>query len=135
MEREKMSLNETNITKEEYETIENFLKSYKFCRRVLSLKNYEDKYFDTLEWESESPAEFSVARAKMFEVRHFILSMKNGNEKLMLYYHYVHGTSVDKCGELFGISRASAFRLKKRALARAYLHSVQIGKKLTPYGF
>ena len=123
------------LNEEETEIIENYLKSYKFCRRVLSLKNYEDKYFDTLEWECESPAEFSVARAKMFEVRHFLLSMQNGNEKLFLYFHYVHCHSVERCAELLGISRSSAFRLKKRAHAKAYHHSVQIGKKLAPYGF
>lgn len=130
-----MSRKIAEMTEEENEIIENYLKSYKFCRRVLSLKNYEEKYFDTLEWECESPAEFSVARAKMFEVRHFLLSMPNGNEKLFLYYHYVHCHSVERCGELLGISRASAFRLKKRAHAIAYRHSVMLEKNLVPYGF
>ena len=123
------------ISEEENEIIENYLKSYKFCRRVLMLKNYEEKYFDTLEWECETPAEFSVARAKMFEVRHFILGMKNGDEKLFLYYHYVHCNSVERCAELLGISRASGFRLKKKAHASAYLYSLETDKKLTPYGF
>ena len=130
-----MPSKKVEITEEEYEIIENYLKSYKFCRRVLSLKNYEDKYFDTLEWECESPAEFSIARAKMFEVRHFILGMKNGNEKLFLYYHYVHCNSVERCAELLGISRASGFRMKKKALASAYIYSVETDKTLSAYGF
>ena len=116
------------ITKEEKELIENYLSSYRFCRRLMSMKNYEEKYFDTMEWESESPVEFTVARAKMYEVRHFILGMQNGNGKLLLYYHYVRGDSVEKCAELMGISRSSAFRLKKSALAQAYLHGVEINK-------
>ncbi len=117
------------ITEEQKEIIENYLESYRFCRRLMAMKNYEEKYFDTMEWESESPAEFTVARAKMYEVRHFILGMPNGNPKLLLYYHYVRGDSVEKCAELLGMSRSSAFRLKKSALAEAYLHSVEIKKE------
>ena len=120
--------NETND--EQKELMRNYLSSYRFCRRLLAMKNYEDKYFDTMEWESESPAEFTVARAKMYEVRHFILAMKNGNEKLLLYYHYVRGDSVEKCAELMGFSRSSAFRLKRRALAAAYYHSIDMNKEL-----
>ena len=109
---------------------ENYLNSYKFCRRLINMKNYEDKYFDTLEWESESPAEFSLARAKMFEIRHFILDMENSSEKLMLYYHFVRGESIERCGELLGISRSSAFRMKKRALSLAAIQAEKLGKNL-----
>lgn len=125
-----MTEKNTEVTKEQYDKVDNYLKSYKFCRRLIMLGNYEKKYFDTLEWESETPAEFAVARAKMFEVRHFIMGMRNGNEKMLLYYHYVHCDTVEKCAELMGISRASAFRLKKKALAAAYLHSVAEKKPL-----
>lgn len=118
------------ISAEQKNLIENYLKSYRFCRRLLSMKKYEDKYFETLEWESETPVEFTVVRAKMYEVRHFILGMRNSNEKLMLYYHYVRGDSVERCAELLGISRSSGFRLKKRALEMAYFHSVEMKKEL-----
>jgi hypothetical protein len=118
------------ITPDEQELIENYLKTYRFCSRLMAMKNYEDKYFDTLIWESESPVEFTVAKAKMYEIRHFILGMKNGNGKLLLYYHYVRFDPIERCAELLGISRSSAFRLKKRALADAYHHSVAINKQL-----
>ena len=121
---------ESKTSDKDLEIVENYLKSYKFCRRMLNLKNYEQKYFDTLEWERESPAEFTLARAKMYEIRHFILDLPNGNEKLLLYYHYVRGESIEHCEELLGISRSSAFRMKKRALAIAFEYSVSIGKKL-----
>ena len=118
------------LTKEQKDLIENYLKSYCFCRRILSMKNYEEKYFDTMEWESESPLEFTVIKAKMYEVRHFILGMQNSAEKVILYYHYVRGDSVERCAELLGISRSSGFRLKKRALEIAYQHSVVMKKEL-----
>ena len=121
---------ENKISSADLKRVENYLNSYKFCRRMLNLKNYEQKYFDTLEWERESPAEFTLARAKMFEIRHFILDLPNGDEKLLLYYHFVRGETVERCGELVGVSRSSAFRMKKRGLAIAFEHSVKIGKNL-----
>ena len=121
---------EKKISDADLKNVENYLNSYKFCRRMLNLKNYEQKYFDTLEWERESPAEFTLARAKMFEVRHFILDLPNEDEKLLLYYHYVRGETIERCGELLGVSRSSAFRMKKRALGIAFEHSVKIGKNL-----
>ena len=128
-----MTDKEIEVTKEQREEAENFLKSYKFCRELIMLGNYEKKYFETLEWESETPAEFGVARAKMFQVRHFIMGMRNSREKLLLYYHYVHCDTVEKCAELMGISRSSAFRLKKKALEKVYLHSVAENKKLESF--
>ena len=123
-------MSETKPTEKEIKDAENYLCSYKFCRKLINMKKYEDKYFDTLEWESESPAEFSLARAKMFEIRHFILDMSNSSEKLMLYYHFVRGESIEKCGELLGVSRSSAFRMKKRALALAVKQARKLGKNL-----
>ena len=123
-------MSESKTTQKELKDAENYLNSYKFCRTLINMKNYEDKYFDTLEWESESPAEFTLARAKMFEIRHFILDMENSSEKLMLYYHFVRGESIERCGELLGVSRSSAFRMKKRALALAVAHAKKLGKNL-----
>ena len=64
--------------------------------------------------------EAALARAKMFDVRHFILGLGNCDEKLFLYYHYVKGESTERCSELLGLSRRSAFRLKRKALGLAY---------------
>ena len=125
-----MSETKKKPSEKDLKDAENYLNSYKFCRQLISMKNYEDKYFDTLEWESESPAEFSLARAKMFEIRHFILDMENSSEKLMLYYHFVRGESIERCGELLGVSRSSAFRMKKRALSLAVVQAEKLGKNL-----
>jgi len=132
-------MNEKNkkvkVSEEALWDTENYLCNYKFCRKLLAMRNYEKKYFDTMEWESESPAEFTVARAKMFEIRHFVLDMENSSEKLLLYYHYIRGESIERCGELLGISRSSAFRMKRRALEQAFLHSVKLGKNLAKERF
>ena len=63
--------------------------------------------------------DIALARARMYEIRHFINSLPNCDEKLFLYYRYVRGESVERCAEMLGISRSSAYRLKNRALSLA----------------
>ena len=126
---------DSRISEQALSDTENYLCNYGFCRKMLEMKNYEKKYFDTLIWENESPVEFTVAKAKMFEIRHFVLDMESSSEKLLLYYHYIRGESIERCGELLGISRSSAFRMKKRALTLAFLHSEKLGKNLAEERF
>ena len=98
---------------------ENYLRGYMIGKKLLQAEQYERKFFGSDESEIEALGELPLARAKMFEIRHFIMDMKNSDEKLLLYYHYIKGESVEHCGELLGISRSSAFRLKAKALAMA----------------
>jgi DNA-directed RNA polymerase specialized sigma subunit len=113
------------VTTEEFSEVENYLRTYGFYRKLLRLDKYEQEYFGT---QNQFPdvldrsSEAALAHARMFDVRHFIMSMQNSDEKLFLYTHYVKGDSVEKCAELLGISRSSAFRLKKRALIVAADH-------------
>ena len=105
--------------------IDDFLNGYKLNRRLLGIEKYYDEYFkresDYLySVDSDMLKEAPLARAKMFEVRHFILGLPNSDEKLLLYYHYIKGDSVERCAELLGISRRNCFRLKQKALALAY---------------
>lgn len=107
------------MTSEEIKITENYLKSYTLNRKLLRLDRYEKEYFGTDRADFEAFGEVPLARARMFDVRHFIMSLANCDEKILLYYHYVKGTNVERCAELLGISRSSAFRLKKRALIMA----------------
>lgn len=111
-----------SVTEEDIREIDNYLKGYCLNQKLLRLEKYERAYFGYRDSSEEQLAEAPLARARMFEVRHFIMSMKNSDEKLLLYYHYVRGESVERCAELLGISRSSGFRLKKRALASAAVH-------------
>jgi hypothetical protein len=56
---------------------------------------------------------------QLIEIREFIESLPNESCKLLLYYHYVVGMTVERASEELDISRRNAFRLKKRALAFA----------------
>ena len=115
-----------SISAEEIRQIEDYLKGYQFYQKLLRLDRYEKAYFGASEWESEAPGELPLARAKMFEIRHAIMGIPNCEEKLLLYYHFIKGEPVERCAELLGISRSSAFRMKKRALVLAAEH---IGRK------
>ena len=58
-------------------------------------------------------------RKQIREIRAFIDSIPHEACKLLLYYHYVVGMTVERASEELDISRRGAFRLKKKALAMA----------------
>ena len=101
------------------EKTDNYLSGYQMNRKLLRLDRYEKEYFHPDEKDFEAYGEAPLARARMFDIRHFIMSLKNSDEKLMLYYHYIKGESIERCGELLGIGRSSAFRMRRRALIMA----------------
>ena len=112
-------MTDCEISEEEIRRMDRYLRGYETYRRFLALDRYEREFLGYEERLDEMTGDVSMARARMFEVRQFILSLKNSDEKLLLYYHYVRGESVERCGELLGISRAGAYRLKRRALILA----------------
>jgi DNA-directed RNA polymerase specialized sigma24 family protein len=109
-------MTESLISQAEIKELDNYLKGYALNVKLLRLDKYERTYFGYKDGDDSAFNDAPLARAKMFEVRHFIMGMKNSDEKLLLYYHYIRGESVERCAELMGISRRSAFRIKKRAL-------------------
>ena len=109
----------SGITDEEIESMQNYLSGYKLSRDLLALDTYEREFIRSREWENERPGDISLSRVKMFEIRHFILDLPNSTEKILLYLHYIDCEPIERCGNIMGISRSSAFRLKKKALALA----------------
>ena len=115
-------MTEAAIGAEQIRKIENYLKEYRFQSRLLRMDRYEREFFRTRQSDTDSPSDQPIARAKMYEIRHFLMSLPNSDEKLLLYYHYIKGESIERCAELLDLSRSSGFRLKKRALGIAALH-------------
>ena len=93
-----------------------YLKGYSLHKNMLKLSLYEKQRGLTSEWNEETPDELPLSRARMFEIRHKIMSLPNCDEKLMLYYHYIKGETIERCAELLGVSRSSGFRMNKRGL-------------------
>ncbi|MBQ8850805.1 MAG: hypothetical protein IJ011_10770 [Clostridia bacterium] len=107
------------ISKAEIKETEDYLNGYALNMKLLRLCKYEKDVSLRDGEENETFGDELLARAKMFEVRHFIMGLKNSNEKLLLYYRYVRGETVERCAVLLGISRSSAYRLRDRALILA----------------
>ena len=100
--------------------MEGYLLGYSLNGKLLRMDRYAREFYGIKTGiDYEAPGEVPLARARMYEIRHFIMSIHNCDEKLFLYYRYVRGETVEHCAELLGISRASGFRMRKRALELA----------------
>ena len=99
--------------------MKNYLSGYKLFRDLLELEKYEREFLRSRNWANERPGDLTLAKVKMFEIRHFILDLPNSNEKILLYLHYIDCEPIERCADIMSISRSSAFRLKKKALALA----------------
>ena len=105
------------ISEAEIIQTDDYLKSYAMYARILRIEN--NKRTATVDACENLCIDVPIARAKTFEIRHFIMDLPNSNEKLLLYYHFIKNETISRCAELLGISRSSAFRLKRRALILA----------------
>ena len=97
-----------------------FLCSYQFCLDMLDLRKFERKRLGT-DVENGTCEELLEAsevdlRARMYEVSAFLNRMRDGREKLILYYRYVKGMSVERASALLGISRRTGYRLHQKGL-------------------
>ena len=115
----------TSVSEEEIREMEDYLRGYAFHEKMIAMDEMERSFFYDARKRGAS-SELSLAQVRLFEIRHFVMGMENSMEKLLLYYHYVKGESVERCGELIGVSRSTVFRMKRRALTFAVLHKKRI---------
>ena len=87
------------ISAEDIRKTEEYLKGYMLNKKLVELEIYEKEYFGDheSEWEKDLPGDLSLAKARMFEVRHFDLGIENCEEKLLLYSRYIKGESIENC--------------------------------------
>lgn len=126
----------SDISAEELRAAEEYLSSYRHGARMLDCMRYGRQFMGSevlpedplLYWSenydeidrSADGADESIIRARMFGVRQFISELKcDSNTRMLLYWHYIRGVSVTRCAEMMDISRAGAFRIRKRALESA----------------
>ena len=102
-------MSRTSVSEQEIRAMDDYLKGYGFFQLLMGLEEYEMTYFQAPG--ERKVSELSMARMRQFEIRHFIMGMENSDEKLLLYYHYVKGESIERCGEMLGVSRTTAFRM------------------------
>ena len=116
---------ETQATPQEdrIEAVRNFLCGYQLCIDMLNLKKYErrrrERFADPCDCDDLLMEDEVFWRARMFEVKALISDMKNGREKLILYYHYIQGESIERAADLLGVSRRTGYRAHQKGLLMA----------------
>lgn len=100
-----------------------FLEGYAMAVRMLRLCRVDEKTRRDLPGDATYygcvGGDATYWKEKMKDIRDFIESLPNESCKLLLYYHYVVGMTVERASEELDISRRNAFRLKKKALGLA----------------
>ena len=90
------------------EAARNYLCGYQLCLDMLKLRKYERKRaakFDELcDCEDILVGDEAYWKARIYEIAAFLGKMKNGREKMLLYYRYVKGESVEHAASLLGPS-------------------------------
>ena len=108
------------------EAVRNFLGGYQLCIDMLNLRSYERKRRRAFEGESFDCADLlsgeeAYWRARMYEIETLIGRMRNGREKLVLYYHYIKGERIERAADFLGFSRRTAYRVHQKGLLQAAL--------------
>lgn len=108
---------------ESIEEVRDFLCSYQLCLDMLELRKYErrraHRFDDVCVCEDILAGDEAYWRVRLYEVSALLGKMKNGREKLILYYHYVRGESIEHAANLIGVSRRTSYRLHARGLCMA----------------
>ena len=102
-----------NMTREQ---MAEYLSNYRYGARLLGMNKYEKEFFDSNYSKALNAEDEALVKAKMFEIKMFVTSLPPDDRKLFLYYYYIKGETVERCGELLGVSRRTAYRMKNRAL-------------------
>ncbi len=102
------------------EAARSYLCGYRVCAEMLELRQYDRRrQRDMDEWFVSSAlldAGETVWRLRMQEIENTVLSLVGIRERRILFYRYLRGESMDRCAELIGISRRTAYRIHERAL-------------------
>ena len=62
------------------------------------------------------PADEAPIHAQMYALRSCVLALEDPRERLLLYHHYIKGSTLESCAKLLGVSRRSVYRIKRSAL-------------------
>ena len=104
-----------NLTNEQREALA-YLERYALYRRMLDGNHHARTYFEVPRSDASTAADDALLNARMMEIRHFVVTLPDCREKMLLYYRYLFGHSVERCAELMGVSRRTAFRIAREAV-------------------
>lgn len=102
-----------------------FLAGYQLCVDMLHLRRHERKrarrYVEECSCEDLFAGNEVYWRARMNEISALISAMKNSREKVVLYYHYIRGESIEHIADFLDVSRRTGYRLHDKGLFSAAL--------------
>lgn len=105
---------------QQIQTVKDFLCGYQLCIDMLNLRQYERKrkkvFSELCECADVLMGDEAYWRARMYEVETLIGRMRNGREKLILYYHYIKGEPIERAADFLGISRRTGYRAHWKGL-------------------
>ena len=92
-----------------------FLEKYRLYRHMLDGNRRARTYF-AVEEGQKSLSDDALLKARMMAIRRFVMTLPDCREKMLLYYRYLFGYSVERCAELMDVSRRTAFRIADEAI-------------------
>lgn len=102
------------------EEVRDFLCGYQLALDMLNLRQYERRrrrpFDDPCDGEDIMEGDEVLWKARLEEVRALLSALRNGREKLVLYYHYIRGMSIEHAADLIGVSRRTGYRLHQKGL-------------------
>lgn len=106
--------------KERIASVRDYLCGYQLCIDMLNLRKYErkraKKFDEKYECEDLMTGGEALWRMRMYEIQSLLDSMKNCREKVILYYHYIRGESIEHAADMLGVSRRTGYRLHQKGL-------------------
>ncbi len=109
---------EESIQRPREELAKEYLEEYRLCADMLQLRRYEkERTSRAEEVQRMLPGGNETHwKLKMYEAEHLISALRDSREKLVLYYRYILGRSVEQTADLLGVSRRTGYRLHRRGL-------------------
>ncbi len=102
------------------EAAKDYLSGYQLCLDLLNLRKYErhraKRFEEECSCEDILQGNEAFWKARMYEVEHLVASLRNGREKIILYYHYIKGESIERSADFLGISRRTGYRMHRKGL-------------------
>lgn len=113
------------VSEEEIEEVRSFLCSYQLCADMLGLRQFERRRRrrdeEEMDFDDLLAGDEAFWRARMLAVRSFVSEMRNGREKLMIYYYFLQGERIEHASETLNVSRRTGYRMLQRGLCSAAL--------------
>lgn len=118
-----LSNEEVELRRRRIENIRDYLSGYRVCLDMLDLRKYERRRVRRQEEDCSCEDVFSgdefYWRSRVSEVTTLVQAMKNSREKVVIYYHYIRGESIEHIADFLGVSRRTGYRLHEKGLLSA----------------